>query len=56
MLAILANVGHAESRFRMPRADGSLVEFDSYTEMEGEGFTTTMRLREEAGAGSPPQA
>jgi PAS domain-containing protein len=45
MLAILAEVGHAESRFRMPRADGSLVEFDSYTEVDGEGFTTVMRPR-----------
>jgi PAS domain-containing protein len=46
MLAILAEVGRAESRFRMPRADGSLVEFDSYTEVDGEGFTTVMRPRE----------
>jgi PAS domain-containing protein len=52
MLAILAQVGHAESRFRMPRGDGSLVEFDSYTEVDGEGFTTIMRPREEAPAGS----
>jgi len=51
MLAILAQVGHAESRFRMPRADGSLVEFDSYTEVDGEGFTTIMRPREEAPVG-----
>ena len=50
MLAILAQAGHAESRFRMPRADGSLVEFDSYTEADGEGFTTIMRPREEAPA------
>ena len=34
------------SRFRMPRADGSLLEFDSYTEVDGEGFTTVMRPRE----------
>jgi PAS domain-containing protein len=46
MLAILAEVGRAESRFRMPRADGSLMEFDSYTEVVGEGFTTVMRLRD----------
>jgi PAS domain-containing protein len=46
MLAILAEAGHAESRFRMPRADGSLLEFDSYTEVDGEGFTTIMRPRE----------
>jgi len=46
MLAILADVGRAESRFRMPRADGSLLEFDSYTEVVGEGFTTVMRPRD----------
>lgn len=45
MLAILAEVGRAESRFRMPRADGSLVEFDSYTEVAEESFTTVMRPR-----------
>lgn len=45
MLAILADVGRAESRFRMPGADGSLVEFDSYTEVDGETFITIMRPR-----------
>jgi PAS domain-containing protein len=45
MLEILAQVGAAESRFRMPAADGSLVEFDSYTTVEGESFTTVMRPR-----------
>jgi hypothetical protein len=45
MLAILASVGAAESRFRMPSADGSLVEFDSYTTVDGEEFTTVMRPR-----------
>jgi PAS domain-containing protein len=45
MLAILAEVGAAESRFRMPAADGSLVEFDSYTIVEEERFTTVMRPR-----------
>jgi hypothetical protein len=43
MLEILADVGAAESRFRMPRGDGSLMEFDSYTVVEGEEFTTTFR-------------
>jgi PAS domain-containing protein len=43
MLAILAELGRAESRFRMPRADGSLVEFDSYTEVDGDTFVTVMR-------------
>ena len=45
MLAILAELGRAESRFRMPRADGSLIEFDSYTEVDGETFVTIMRPR-----------
>ncbi len=45
MLAILADLGRAESRFRMPRADGSLLEFDSYTEVDDDGFTTFMRAR-----------
>jgi PAS domain-containing protein len=43
MLEILAQVGAAESRFRMPRGDGTLMEFDSYTTVEGEEFTTTFR-------------
>ncbi|HJP88367.1 MAG TPA: hypothetical protein VJ850_04970 [Candidatus Limnocylindrales bacterium] len=43
MLAILAEVGAAESRFRMPRGDGSLVEFDSYTVADGEEFSTVFR-------------
>jgi PAS domain-containing protein len=43
MLQILAEVGAAESRFRMPRQDGSLVEFDSYTEVEGNEFSTAFR-------------
>jgi len=29
----------------MPRADGTLVEFDSWTEVDGEGYTTVMRPR-----------
>lgn len=45
MLEILAKVGRAESRFRMPRADGSLVEFDSYTEVTGESYMTVIRPR-----------
>ena len=43
MLEILAAVGAAESRFRMPRSDGSLVEFDSYTTVDGDEFVTVMR-------------
>jgi PAS domain-containing protein len=43
MLEILAEVGAAESRFRIPRADGSLLEFDSYTEVAGDEFGTALR-------------
>ncbi len=43
MLEILAEAGAAESRFRMPRGDGSLVEFDSYTVVRGEEFVTVFR-------------
>jgi PAS domain-containing protein len=43
MLDILAEVGAAESRFRMPRPNGSLLEFDSYTEVEDDQFTTVFR-------------
>lgn len=43
MLEILADAGAAESRFRMPRGDGSLVEFDSYTVADGSEFSTVFR-------------
>jgi PAS domain-containing protein len=43
MLEILAEAGAAESRFRMPRGDGSLVEFDSYTQVRSEEFVTVFR-------------
>jgi PAS domain-containing protein len=43
MLQILAEVGAAETRFRMPHQDGSLVEFDSYTEVDGDEFSTAFR-------------
>lgn len=43
MLEILAEAGAAESRFRMPRPDGSLMEFDSYTSVDGSEFVTVFR-------------
>jgi len=43
MLEILAEVGAAESRFRMPRGDGTLIEFDSYTTVEDDEFVTVFR-------------
>lgn len=43
MLDILTEIGAAESRFRMPRSDGRLVEFESYTTVAGEDFTTVLR-------------
>jgi PAS domain-containing protein len=52
MLEILAEVGAAESRFRMPRGDGRLLEFDSYTVVDGEEFTTTFRPVSGAPAGA----
>ena len=43
MLDIIRKAGGAESRFRTPAADGSYVEFDSYTTVDGETMTTLMR-------------
>ncbi len=43
MIAIIGSAGEALSRFRMPGADGRLVEFDSHTTVSGESFTTVMR-------------
>ena len=42
---IIRQAGVVNSRFRMPRDDGSLVEFDSHTEVHGRLFRTVMRLR-----------
>jgi hypothetical protein len=43
MLDILAAAGAAESRFRLPGPDGSFLEFDSYTVVDGEEFVTVFR-------------
>jgi len=43
VLRLIADVGWAESRFRMPGADGYFFEFDSYTEVAGETYLTIMR-------------
>lgn len=50
MLEILAEAGAAESRFRMPRGDGSLLEFDSYTVAEGTEFSTVFRAVQDGAA------
>jgi PAS domain-containing protein len=50
MLEILRAIGQAESRFRMPDATGRLVEFDSYTVVDDETFTTVMRPTPPPGA------
>ena len=42
-LPIIRQAGVIVSRFRMPSADGSLIEFDSHTEVTGDIFTTVMR-------------
>ena len=44
MLDILADLGAAESRFRLPMPDGALLEFDSYTEVSGDEFTSCYRV------------
>jgi hypothetical protein len=51
MLAILALCGGGESRFRMPGPDGPLVEFDSWTEVDGDTFTTVLRSRRQDSGG-----
>lgn len=43
VLDVIREAGIAISRFRMPRADGALIEFDSFTEFDGDTFTTVMR-------------
>lgn len=43
VLRMIAEEGRAVSRFRLPAADASLFEFDSYTEVTMEGFVTVMR-------------
>jgi hypothetical protein len=53
MLEILREAGAAETRFRLPRADGTLVEFDSYTTVTGDDFATVMRAIEAANVDAP---
>lgn len=53
VLRLIAEQGWAVSRFRMPRADGYLFEFDSFTEVVGDQFLTIMRP---AGAVEAPAA
>jgi PAS domain-containing protein len=43
MVSIIMKAGVAISRFRMPARDGSLVEFDSFTEYDGQHLTSVMR-------------
>jgi PAS domain-containing protein len=43
VLAVIREADEAVSRFRMPVADGSLLEFDSHTRADGDEFVTTMR-------------
>ncbi|MEJ7695539.1 MAG: hypothetical protein WKF78_02540 [Candidatus Limnocylindrales bacterium] len=42
-MAIIEQLGTVVSRFRMPSASGSLVEFDSFTQVEGSSVVTIMR-------------
>lgn len=43
VLEMIRKAHAAISRFRMPRGDGTLVEFDSYTTADGDTLTTVMR-------------
>jgi PAS domain-containing protein len=43
VLDMLRAAGEVVSRFRIPAADGCLVEFDSHTRVDGDDFITTMR-------------
>jgi PAS domain-containing protein len=43
VIEMLREAGHALSRFRMPDHEGTLVEFDSYSAVDGDVFTTIMR-------------
>lgn len=43
VLALLREAGEAVSRFRMPGPGGELVEFDSWTRVDGDRYETRMR-------------
>jgi PAS domain-containing protein len=43
VLDIIRAAGEVVSRFRLPAADGQLVEFDSHTRIDGDEFETVMR-------------
>jgi hypothetical protein len=43
VIEMIRNAGWAVSRFRMPAADGRLIEFDSYTRVDGDVLTTVIR-------------
>ena len=42
-MAIIERLGTVISRFRMPSASGALVEFDSFSQVEGSSVVTIMR-------------
>lgn len=42
-MAIIEQLGSVISRFRMPSASGALVEFDSFSQVEGSSVVTIMR-------------
>jgi hypothetical protein len=43
VIEMITKAGWAVSRFRMPSADGSLIEFDSYTRVDGDVLTSVIR-------------
>lgn len=45
VIDLLHDAGDVVSRFRLPVADGRLVDIDTYTHGVGDGFETTLRVR-----------
>jgi len=43
MVAIVTKAGTARTRFRLPSAGGSSIEFDSFAEFDGVTLTSIMR-------------
>ena len=53
ILDFVREKGAIESRFRMPAADGSLVEFDTRAEWDGQTFTSVLRRLDPSDAAGP---
>jgi PAS domain-containing protein len=51
VIDLLRDAGEVVSRFRLPVADGRLVDIDTYTRVVGDEFETTLRPSPPTGAG-----